>query len=48
MLMNSLVELDLTRVEPAIWIEASVAAQGTDYGPVGEVIREALERSEQA
>lgn len=37
--------LDLATIDGTAWIEASVAAHGADYGPMGRVIRNALERS---
>jgi cell filamentation protein len=34
--------LDLRRVDPELWIEASKASHMADYQPMGEVIRKAL------
>jgi cell filamentation protein len=37
--------LDLRRIDGAAWIAASVAAHRAEYGPMGEAILAALERS---
>jgi fido (protein-threonine AMPylation protein) len=35
-------ELDLTRIDPVTWIEASKASHGADYSPMVDVIRQAI------
>lgn len=37
--------LDLTKIDRSAWIEASKAAHRADYGPMGETIKDALEKS---
>ena len=37
-------DLDLRRIDPTLWIEASKSSHGADYEPMARVIRQAIAR----